>query len=429
MRSRPWGATVFEVLATDGAARRGRLTTRRGVVETPVFMPCGTYGTVKGMTPRALEETGTDILLGNTFHLMLRPGDEVIRALGGLHEFMHWDGPILTDSGGYQVFSLGQDRNGTSKPAGVELTEAGATFRSPINGDLVELTPERSIEVQHNLGADIVMSFDECTAYPATESEAAASMGLSMRWARRGRKRHADLGAGDTHPGGDTHPAGDTHPDLGRDTHPGGDTHQGTTRPDAPSLLFGIVQGGMYPLLRTESLAELVDIGFDGYAIGGLSVGEPKHEMNVIVEHVAPSMPANRPRYLMGVGTPEDLVRGVCSGVDMFDCVLPTRNARNGHLFTSRGVVRIRNAVHRTDPEPIDETCACYACANFSRAYLHHLDRCGEILGAVLMTIHNLSHYQALMRQLRGAIEAGTLASLARTLLGGQGNSPDDRHA
>lgn len=434
MRSRPWGATVFEVLATDGAARRGRLTTRRGVVETPVFMPCGTYGTVKGMTPRALEETGTDILLGNTFHLMLRPGDEVIRALGGLHEFMHWDGPILTDSGGYQVFSLGQDRNGSSKPTGVKLTEAGATFRSPINGDLVELTPERSIEVQHNLGADVAMSFDECTAYPATESEAAASMGLSMRWARRGRERHADLGAGDTHLGRDTHRGEDTHREGAGDTHRRRDTrrredtHRGTTRPDAPSLLLGIVQGGMYPLLRTESLAELVDIGFDGYAIGGLSVGEPKHEMNAIVEHIAPLMPAHKPRYLMGVGTPEDLVRGVCSGVDMFDCVLPTRNARNGHLFTSRGVVRIRNAVHRTDPEPIDETCACYACANFSRAYLHHLDRCGEILGAVLMTIHNLSYYQALMRQLRGAIEAGTLASLARALLEGQGDSSDDRH-
>ncbi|MDE0662190.1 MAG: tRNA guanosine(34) transglycosylase Tgt [Gammaproteobacteria bacterium] len=383
---------MFELLATDGAARRGRLTTRHGVVETPVFMPCGTYGTVKGMTPEALRDSGTTILLGNTFHLMLRPGDQVIRDLGGLHAFMGWDGPILTDSGGYQVFSLGKERGGAPKVPKVKVDETGATFRSPINGDLVELTPERSIEVQHNLGADIVMSFDECTDYPATEAEASSSMRLSMRWARRGRRSHLAL--------------------QERDSHPAGHTHR-----SIPSLLFGIVQGGMYPHLRTESLAELTDIGFDGYAIGGLSVGEPKEEMNAIVDQVAPSMPVDKPRYLMGVGTPDDLVRGVCAGVDLFDCVLPTRNARNGHLFTSSGVVRIRNARYRTDSGPLDERCACYICENFSRAYLHHLDRCGEILGAVLMTIHNLSFYQALMAQLRGAIEAGTLAGLAERKL------------
>ena len=407
---------MFEVLATDGAARRGRLRTRHGDVETPVFMPCGTYGTVKGMTPRALRDSGTTILLGNTFHLMLRPGDEVIRDLGGLHAFMQWDGPILTDSGGYQVFSLGKERGGASKSPKVKVDETGATFRSPINGDLVELAPERSIEVQHNLGADIVMSFDECTDYPATQAEASSSMRLSMRWARRGRQRHTALRERDTHPAEDVHP--ERHTDTEGDTHPERDTHR-----VMPSLLFGIVQGGMYPQLRAESLSELTEIGFDGYAIGGLSVGEPKEEMNAIVDQVAPSMPADKPRYLMGVGTPEDLVRGVCAGVDMFDCVLPTRNARNGHLFTSRGIVRIRNARYRTDPGPLDERCACYTCANFSRAYLHHLDRCGEILGAVLMTIHNLSFYQALMAQLRGAIEAGTLTGLARTLLAGETES------
>ena len=421
---------MFEVLATDGAARRGRLKTRRGFVETPVFMPCGTYGTVKGMTPWALRDSGTTMLLGNTFHLMLRPGDEVIRDLGGLHAFMHWDGPILTDSGGYQVFSLGRERSGTSQSPKVRVDETGATFRSPVNGDLVELTPERSIEVQHNLGTDIAMSFDECTDYPATEAEAAASMRLSMRWARRGWQSHMAMRDRGTHSEGGAHREGDTHADRDthrrrqRDTHPEGDIHRAM-----PSLLFGIVQGGMYPHLRAESLAELTDIGFDGYAIGGLSVGEPKEEMNAIVDGVAPTLPRDRPRYLMGVGTPDDLVRGVCAGIDMFDCVLPTRNARNGHLFTSNGVVRIRNARYRTDPGPIDEDCACHTCAHFSRAYLRHLDRCGEILGAVLMTIHNLSFYQALMAQLRGAIEAGTLAGLARTLLAGQGNPIDDRHA
>ena len=492
---------MFEVLAKDGAARRGRLTTSHGTVETPVFMPCGTYGTVKGMTPRELRAAGTTILLGNTFHLMLRPGDEIIRDLGGLHAFMRWDGPILTDSGGYQVFSLRQQRAGGTKAPRVKVTEEGAVFRSPINGDRVALTPERAIEVQRNLGSDIVMSFDECTSYPVAQAEAEASMRLSMRWARRGADTHAALLDRDTHPSPlrdthlplvrdthlppsarvvrDTHPSPvrDTHPSPVRDTHPSPvrDTHPARSARDThplrdrdthlppsarvrdthpsrlvrdtppssghvvrdthrsaaptPAKLFGIVQGGMYPDLRAESLAELVDIGFDGYAIGGLSVGEPKEEMDAIVEDLAPRMPSDKPRYLMGVGTPQDIVRGVCAGVDMFDCVLPTRNARNGHLFTSTGVVRIRNATHRTDPAPIDANCACYACANFSRAYVHHLDRCGEILGAVLMTIHNLAHYHALMAQLRGAIEAGTLAGLARDLLAGQGTSVDDRDA
>ena len=369
--------TAFDVLATDGAARRGRLETAHGTVETPVFMPCGTYGTVKGATPRTLDEVGTQILLGNTFHLLLRPGDETVRALGGLHAFMHWPKPILTDSGGYQVWSLRDLR---------KVSDEGVVFRSPINGDAVELTPERSIDVQHNLGSDIVMSFDECTPYPATEAEAAKSMRLSMAWARRGRARH--------------------------------DARQ-TAAEDGGRALFGIIQGGMHPRLRSASLEELVGIGFDGYAIGGLSVGEPKAEMNAMMARIAPAMPADRPRYLMGVGTPADLVYGVTLGIDLFDCVLPTRNARNGYLFTSTGIVKIRNAAHRSDPSPIDDQCACYACANFSRAYLHHLDRCREMLGGMLMTIHNLHYYHDLMRRLREAIEAGTLASLARSVADG----------
>ena len=359
---------TFQVLGVDGAARRGRLTTRHGVVETPVFMPCGTYGAVKGMTPAALVDAGTQVLLGNTFHLMLRPGDEAVRALGGLHEFMGWSGPILTDSGGYQVFSL-RER--------AKVNARGVVFRSPLNGDLVELTPERSIDAQHNLGADVVMSFDECTAYPAGEAEAAASLRLSMDWAERGRARH------------------------------GGH----------PSLLFGIAQGGMHPRLRAQSVEALTRIGFDGYAVGGLSVGEPKEEMNAVLAHTAPLLPADKPRYLMGVGTPADLVFGVCQGIDMFDCVLPTRNARNGHLFTSEGVVRIRNARHRADPRPLDPNCPCPACVNFSRAYLHHLHRSGEMLGAMLMTMHNLRFYHALMARLRDAIAAGTLRDLAGAVL------------
>ena len=361
---------AFEVLATDGAARRGRLRTRHGSVETPVFMPCGTAGTVKGMTPRMLQDAGTTMLLGNTFHLMLRPGDELVARLGGLHRFMQWPGPILTDSGGYQVFSLRELR---------KVSADGVVFRSPINGDLVELTPERSIAVQRNLGADVVMSFDECTPYPATRDEAAASMRLSMDWAKRGFERHGD----------------------------------------SPSLLFGIVQGGMFTDLRDESLGRLLDIGFDGYAVGGLSVGEPKQEMDAVLAHTAPRLPAQAPRYLMGVGAPADLLRGVQLGIDMFDCVLPTRNARNGHLFTSRGVVKIRNAKHRDDPAPIDADCDCYACANFSRAYVHHLHRSNEMLGGMLATMHNLRYYHSLMAQLRTAIESGRLAHFARAVADG----------
>ena len=359
---------AFAVTATDGAARRGRLATRRGVVQTPVFMPCGTYGTVKGMTPAALADVGTRMLLGNTFHLMQRPGDEAVRELGGLHRLMGWPGPILTDSGGFQAFSL----RGLCK-----VTENGVTFRSPVNGDVVELTPERAIAAQRNLGADVVMSFDECTPYPATEAQAEQSMRRSMAWARRGRECHGDSSA----------------------------------------QLFGIAQGGMHPRLRTQSVEALRRIGFDGYAIGGLSVGEPKAEMRAILAHTAGLLPADKPRYLMGVGTPADLVFAVNHGIDMFDCVLPTRNARNGHLFTSTGVLRIRNAKHRADPRPLDEQCDCYACATFSRAYIHHLARCGEMLGGILMTIHNLRFYHALMEQLRAAIEVGKLATFSRTVL------------
>ena len=363
----PGESTAFEVLATDGAARRGRLRTARGPVETPVFMPCGTYGTVKAMTPDALAAAGTQMLLGNTFHLMLRPGDAAVRDLGGLHRFMQWPGPILTDSGGFQVFSLADLR---------KVDEEGVSFRSPLNGDAVFLSPERSIEAQRNLGADVVMAFDECTPYPATRDAAAASMRLSMRWASRSRDAFGD----------------------------------------APGALFGIVQGGMHDDLRRESLDVLTGIGFDGYAVGGLSVGEPKAEMDAVLEALLPHMPPGRPRYLMGVGTPRDLVRHVALGVDLFDCVLPTRNARNGYAFTSRGVVKIRNAGHRSADRPLDEDCVCPTCTRFSRAYLHHLDRCGEILGAILMTTHNLHYYHALMAQLREAIERGTLPALVETL-------------
>ncbi len=360
----------FEVLASSGAARRGVVVTAHGPFDTPAFMPVGTYGSVKGMTPAQLEGVGAQIVLANTFHLMLRPGDEVVRSLGGLHSFMQWKGPILTDSGGFQVWSLGELR---------KIDEQGVAFASPINGDKVFLSPERSMQVQRNLGADIVMVFDECTSYPATEHEARASMELSLRWAVRSRSAHAD----------------------------------------SEAALFGIVQGGMYEGLRLESLAGLREIGFQGYAIGGLSVGEPKDEMRGVLDALIPAMPAGAPRYLMGVGTPDDLVDAVCRGVDMFDCVLPTRNARNGHYFTSRGVVRIRNARHRTSDAPLDADCSCYTCSSFSRAYLHHLDRCGEMLGGTLGTIHNLYYYQALMTRLRAAIEAGTLPSLVKSLRDG----------
>jgi len=351
----------FEKLGEDGRARRGRLTFPRGTVETPAFMPVGTAGTVKGMSPRDIWETGAEIILGNTFHLMLRPGTEVVKAHGDLHNFAQWQGPILTDSGGFQVFSLGKMR---------KITEEDVTFRSPVNGSPVKLSPEISMQVQRDLGSDIVMIFDECTPYPATEQEARESMELSLRWAARSKKAHEGNSA----------------------------------------ALFGIVQGGMYEPLRDRSLEGLIEIGFDGYAIGGLSVGEPKEDMLRILDHLPSKMPENKPRYLMGVGRPEDIVEAVRRGVDMFDCVMPTRNARNGHLFTSTGVVKIRNAVHRHNMSPLDERCDCYTCKNFSRSYLHHLDKCGEMLGAQLNTIHNLRFYQNLMSGLREAIEAGTLS-------------------
>lgn len=349
----------FELAGTDAGARRGRLVFDRGVVETPAFMPVGTYGSVKAMLPRDIGDIGAHIILGNTFHLMLRPGTDIIRLLGDLHDFMHWQGPILTDSGGFQVFSLGKMR---------KISEEGVKFQSPVDGSPVFLTPEISMQVQKDLGSDIVMIFDECTPYPATEQQARDSMALSLRWARRSK-----------------------------------DAHQGN-----PSALFGIVQGGMYENLRLESLAGLTDIGFDGYAIGGLSVGEPKEEMLNVLNYLQPHMPKDRPRYLMGVGKPEDIVEAVRRGVDMFDCVMPTRNARNGHLFTADGVVKIRNAAHKTDTGPLEPGCDCYTCQNFSRAYLHHLDRCKEILGCQLNTIHNLRYYQRLMHGLRTAIETGT---------------------
>lgn len=350
----------FELIHQRGLARRGRLAFERGTVETPAFMPVGTYGTVKAMTPEEVRESGAEILLGNTFHLMLRPGTEVIQLHGDLHDFMHWSGPILTDSGGFQVFSLGEMR---------KIREEGVTFRSPVDGSKVFLGPEESMAVQRALGSDIVMIFDECTPYPATEAEARTSMELSLRWARRSREAHGDN----------------------------------------PAALFGIVQGGMYESLRSDSLAGLVDIGFDGYAIGGLSVGEPEEERLKVLDHLAPEMPQQRPRYLMGVGRPEDIVEAVRRGVDMFDCVLPTRNARNGHLFTSFGTIRLRNSRYTTDTRPLDENCSCYTCRHYSRAYLKHLDRCNEILGARLNTIHNLHYYQQLMRELRDALEQDRL--------------------
>jgi queuine tRNA-ribosyltransferase len=355
----------FDLLNTDGAARRGRLRLDRGIVETPAFMPVGTYGTVKAMTPEEVAASGAQMVLGNTFHLMLRPGLEVIEAHGGLHGFMHWEGPILTDSGGFQVFSLGGMRR---------ITEAGVRFQSPVDGAQVFLGPEESMHVQRALAADIVMVFDECTPYPASESEVRASMELSLRWARRSREAHGDNQA----------------------------------------ALFGIVQGGMYPALREVSLAGLLDIGFDGYAIGGLSVGEPEVERVQILARLGPLLPADRPRYLMGVGRPEDIVEAVRLGVDMFDCVMPTRNARNGHLFVHDGVVRIRNSRYRQDTQPLDAHCDCYTCRHYTRAYLHHLDKCREILGARLATLHNLHYYQSLMRGLRRAIETETLDEYVR---------------
>jgi queuine tRNA-ribosyltransferase len=351
----------FSLSHTDGAARRGTLALTHGRVETPAFMPVGTYGTVKAMSPAELKEIGFDIVLGNTFHLWLRPGLEVIAAHGGLHRFMGWDGPILTDSGGFQVFSLGALR---------KISEEGVKFQSPVNGDPCFLTPEESMRIQKVLNSDIIMVFDECTPYPAGKNETADSMQLSLRWAARSKAAHQDNS----------------------------------------NALFGIVQGGMYEDLRDESLHGLTAIGFDGYAIGGLSVGEPKEDMSRILTHVAPHLPVDKPRYLMGVGTPEDIVNAVLQGIDMFDCVMPTRNARNGWLFTRFGDVKIKNAQYRNDTGPLDPDCSCYTCRNFSRAYLYHLHRVGEILGARLNTMHNLHYYQELMQGLRKAIETGALA-------------------
>jgi queuine tRNA-ribosyltransferase len=351
----------FNLLTTDGTARRGRMTFARGMVETPAFMPVGTYGSVKAMSPRELDGVGAEIILGNTFHLFLRPGLDVIGDFGGLHKFIGWNKPILTDSGGFQVFSLAHKR---------KITEEGVTFASPVDGSTVFLSPEESMRIQRVLDSDIAMIFDECTPYPADEATARASMELSLRWAERSRK-----------------------------------AHEGN-----PNALFGIVQGSVYPALRHRSAEALKAIGFDGYAIGGLAVGEPEHERNAILEAVEPVLPADRPRYLMGVGRPEDLVESVRRGVDMFDCVMPTRNARNAHLFTRHGTLRIRNAKYERDTRPLDEACGCYTCrSGFSRAYLRHLDRCGEMLGPQLATIHNLFYYQELMRGLREAIGAGRL--------------------
>ena len=362
----------FEVIARCGNARRGRLTLAHGSVETPVFMPVGTYGTVKAMAPNELESLGAQIVLGNTFHLWLRPGIEVIKAHAGLHRFMGWTRPVLTDSGGFQVFSLGPLR---------KVREEGVAFASPVDGDRLLLTPEISIEIQRAFDADVAMVFDECTPYPASRDETAQSMALSLRWARRCKTANAGN----------------------------------------VNALFGIVQGGMFEDLREASLAGLIDIGFDGYAIGGLSVGEPKDEMRRIEAFIAPRLPEDRPRYLMGVGTPEDIVEAVENGIDMFDCVLPTRNARNGWIFTRYGDVKIRNARHRADTGPLDPGCGCYACRNFSRAYLHHLQRANEILGARLATIHNLHYYLTLLAELRQAVSDGTLTRYAQAFRADRG--------
>jgi queuine tRNA-ribosyltransferase len=358
---------AFDITARDGAARRGRLTLNHGTIDTPAFMPVGTYGAVKAMSPAAIQAIGAQIILSNTFHLWLRPGLEVIAAHGGLHRFMGWDGPILTDSGGFQVFSLGALR---------KITEEGVAFQSPVNGDRCFLTPEESMRIQRVLDSDVAMIFDECTPYPADERQAGESMRLSLRWAERCKR-----------------------------------AHEGSR-----NALFGIVQGGMYESLRDESLRELRAMDFDGYAIGGLSVGEPKEDMMRILRHCAPALPAERPRYLMGVGTPADIVTAVSAGIDMFDCVLPTRNARNGWLFTRNGVIKLRNSRYRNELVPVDDQCACYTCTHFTRAYLHHLQRVNEMLGAQLNTIHNLHYFQEIMAGLRGAIEAGRLAQFAASV-------------
>lgn len=356
----------FTLNQTDGLARRGTLETTHGTIETPVFMPVGTYGAVKGITPHELHDLKAQIILGNTFHLWLRPGLEVIEAHGGLHQFNQWHKPILTDSGGFQVFSLGDLR---------KITEEGVMFRSPINGSKCFLSPEESMRIQTVLNSDIVMIFDECTPYPATFDEAKKSMELSLRWAKRSKDSFEALGN--------------------------------------PNSLFGIVQGGMYENLRDQSLEKLIDLDFHGYAIGGLSVGEPKEDMKRILKHTAPKLPENKPRYLMGVGTPEDLLNSVAEGIDMFDCVMPTRNARNGWLFTNNGILKLRNTTYKNDTKPIDEDCGCYTCQNFSRSYLHHLQKINEMLGARLNTIHNLYYYQELMSNIRLAIEQNNFQNFA----------------
>jgi len=357
-------ALEFDLLAGDGAARRGRITLPRGTIETPAFMPVGTYGSVKAMTPQSILDIGADIILGNTFHLWLRPGLDVIGEFGGLHRFIGWNKPILTDSGGFQVFSLAERR---------KISEEGVRFASPVDGSMVFLSPEESMRIQHVLDSDIAMIFDECTPYPATEKQVRDSMELSLRWAERSRRAFDEL--------------------------------------KNPNTLFGIVQGGTFPQWRKVSAQRLIEIGFDGYAVGGLAVGEPEAERNRTLEETVPLLPADRPRYLMGVGRPQDIVEAVVRGIDMFDCVMPTRNARNAHIFTRAGVLRIRNAQYERDVRPLDETCACYTCkSGFSRAYLRHLDKCGEMLGPMLATIHNLHYYQDLMRGLREAIASSTLA-------------------
>ena len=365
---------MFGVKKNDGLARRGELRFRRGTVQTPAFMPVGTYGTVKSVTPEEVAGNGTEISLGNTFHLMLRPGTAVVRKHGGLHEFMHWSGPILTDSGGFQVFSLAGMR---------KMSEEGVQFQSPVNGDTVFLTPEKSMQVQHDLNADVTMIFDECTPYPATATEACDSMALSLRWAARSRQRFDEL------------------------------KHE---EPDRGEALFGIVQGGVYENLRAESLDGLVEIGFDGYAIGGLAVGEPEGERDAVLDFLGPRMPAEAPRYLMGVGLPIDIVEAVSRGMDMFDCVIPTRHARNGQLFTSRGKIKFRHARYADDTSPPDPECGCYTCRNYSLAYLRHLEKCGEILGPRLATIHNLHYYQKLMDEIRAAIVAEKLSALVASI-------------
>ena len=404
----------FELLTTEGAARLGRLTLTHGVVETPAFMPVGTYGTVKAMTPEELEGLGAHICLGNTFHLMLRPGADIVDLHGGLHRFMHWPRPILTDSGGFQVFSLKSLR---------KITEEGVRFRSPIDGSDVRLTPEDSMDVQLKLRSDIAMALDDCTPYPATESEARESMERSMRWAARSyahyyrERTRADAGShGAIHPG--VQALGAASPTM--ESVPPGDT-------DAypPGGLFGIVQGGMHTALRLASLEALTQLDFPGFAVGGLAVGEPEEERLRVLESVVPHMPTDRPRYLMGVGRPEDIVAAVLRGIDMFDCVMPTRHARNGHLFTATGVINIRNSAHQADLGPIDPECGCYTCRNYTRSYLRHLDRCNEILGSRLNTIHNLHFYLDLMRSIRSAIAEGRLTSWAVAYLASRRKSED----